>query len=275
MEDPVFTDISENANSTTVSEVSDSEENKGGDLFDHVHEDSASPFSITNTPENMDGSKENSEDSCNDSVASQHGSDGEDDSSSHHGAEEDYPQQQMDLMSPILEDKDEEDSIFESNLHFPPDFQFRQRQSTFTNSSTSLKFPLNNNSGETNNFQEDFEISVFVKVRTWVLLSIPYFKTTNQYVYPPNQWNTATHCFALNSAAGSQSLHLTPASVSRERGDLCCVEVPGISSFKWQYGASILIVAAINLFWEISLLLQLGRYYLVELVQLSLHFTIE
>lgn len=166
MEDPVFTDINENANSTTVSEVSDSEENKGADLFDHVHEDSASPFSITNNPENMDGSKENSEDSCNNSVASQHGSDGEDDSSSHHGAEEDYPQQQMDLMSPILEDKDEEGSMFESNLHFPPDFQFHQRQSTFTNSSTSLKFPLNNNSGETNNFQEDFEIFVFVKVRT-------------------------------------------------------------------------------------------------------------
>lgn len=166
MEDPVFTDINENANSTTVSEVSDSEENKGADLFEHVHEDSASPFSIPNNPENMDGSKENSEDSCNNSVASQHGSDGEDDSSSHHGAEEGYPQQQMDLMSPILEDKDEEGSMFESNLHFPPDFQFHQRQSTFTNSSTSLKFPLNNNSGETNNFQEDFEISVFVKVRT-------------------------------------------------------------------------------------------------------------
>ncbi|XP_030801530.1 chloride intracellular channel protein 5 isoform X1 [Camarhynchus parvulus] len=163
MEDPVFSDINENANNSSVSEVSDSEENKGGDLFDHVHEDSASPFSISNTPENMDGSKENSEDSCDNSVASQHGSDGEDDSSSHHGAEEGYPQQQMDLMSPILEDKDEEGSMFESNLHFPPDFQFRQRQSTYTNSSTSLKFPLNNNSGETNNFQEDFEISVFVK----------------------------------------------------------------------------------------------------------------
>lgn len=171
MEDPVFTDINQNVNTTTVSEVSDSEENKGADLFDHVHEDSASPFSITNTPENTDGSKENSEDSCNNSVASQHGSD---DTPSHHGAGEDYPQQQMDLMSPTLEDKDIEGSMFESNLHFPPDFQFRQRQSTYTNSSTSLKFPLNNNSEETNNFQEDFEISVFVKVRTWVLLSILY-----------------------------------------------------------------------------------------------------
>nr|XP_021382915.1 chloride intracellular channel protein 5 isoform X1 [Lonchura striata domestica] len=159
MEDPVFTQINQNTKDTTVSEVSDSEENKGGAFFHHVHEDSASPFSITNTPENMDGSKENSEDSCNNSVASQHGSDGEDDSSSHHGAEEDYPQQQMHLMSPALEDKDIEGTMFASNLHFPPDFQFRQRQS---NSSTSLKFPLNNN-GETNNFQEDLEISIFVK----------------------------------------------------------------------------------------------------------------
>lgn len=173
MEDPAFTDINQNANDTTVSEVSDSEENKGGDLSDHVHEDSASPFSITNIPENMDGSQKNSEDSCNDSVASQYGSDGEDDSSSHHGAEEDHPQQQMDLMSPTQEDEDIEGTMFESNLHFPPDSQFRQRQSTFTNSSTSLKFPLNNNFGETNNSQEDFEISIFVKVRTQVLLNIP------------------------------------------------------------------------------------------------------
>lgn len=172
MEDPVFTHINQNAKDTTVSEVSDSEENKGGAFFHHVCEDSASPFSIINTPENMDGSKENSEDSCNNSVASQHGSDREDDSSSHHGAEEDYPQQQMHVISPALEDKDIEGTMFESNLHFPPDFQFRQRQSTFTNSSTSLKFPLNNN-GETNNFQEDLEISIFVKVRTRVLLCIP------------------------------------------------------------------------------------------------------
>lgn len=173
MEDPGFTDINENANDTTVSEVSDSEENKGDDFSDHVPEDSASPFSFTNIPEKTDGSKENSEDSSNNSVASQCGSDREDDSSSHHGAEEDHPEQQMDLMSPTVEDKDVEGTMFESNLHFPPDFQFRQRQSTSTNSSTFLKFPLNNNSGETKNFQEDFDIYVFVKVRTWVLLSTP------------------------------------------------------------------------------------------------------
>lgn len=172
MEDPVFTDINQNADDTTVSEVSDSQENKESDLSDHLHEDSASPFSTTNIPENTDGSQKNSEDSCNDSVASQYGSDGEDDSSTHHGAEEDHPQQQMDPMSPFQEDKGIEGTVFESNLYFPPDFQFRQRQSTFTNSSTSLKFPLSNNSGETNNFREDFEISIFVKVRTQALLSI-------------------------------------------------------------------------------------------------------
>lgn len=173
MEDPAFTDINQNANDTTVSEVSDSEENRGGDLSDHVPEDSASPFSITNIPENTEGSKENSEGSCNDSVASQYGSDGENDSSSHRGAEEEQPQQQMDLMSPTLGDKEAEGTMFESNLRFPPDFQFRQRQSPSTNSSTSLKFPLNNNFGENNNFQEDAEITIFVKVRTWVFLSIP------------------------------------------------------------------------------------------------------
>ncbi|RMC17116.1 hypothetical protein DUI87_05693 [Hirundo rustica rustica] len=173
LEDPVFTDVSQNADDTTVSEVSDSEEKKV-DLSDHVPEDSASPFSIANIPENTDDSKENAEDSCNNSVASQYGSDGENDFSSHHGSEEDQPQQQMDLMSPTLEDKDVEGTMFESNPHFPPDFQFRQRQSNLTNSSTSLKFPLNNNFGETNSFQEDFEISIFVK---WIPVLI--FKNQN------------------------------------------------------------------------------------------------
>lgn len=174
MEDPIFTDINQNANNTTVPEISDSEEKKGGDLSDHVPEDLASPFSITSIPENTDGSKENSENSSNNSVASQYGSDGENDSLSHHGAEEDQPQQQMDLMSPTLEDKGAEGTMFERNLHFPLDFQLRQRQSTSANSSTSLKFPLNNNSGETNNSLEDFGISIFVKVRTQVLLSTQF-----------------------------------------------------------------------------------------------------
>ncbi|XP_027528449.1 chloride intracellular channel protein 5 isoform X1 [Neopelma chrysocephalum] len=174
MEDPAFTNISENVNDTSVCEVSDSEEDKGGHLYYHVHKDSASPSSIANIPENMNGSQENSEDSCSNSVASQHGDDGEDDSSFHHGAGEDdssshygagedHPYQQMDLMSPGLEEKHVEVMMLESNLHFPPDFQSHLRQSTFSNSSTSLKFPLNNNSGETNNFQEDFEIYIFVK----------------------------------------------------------------------------------------------------------------
>ncbi|KAJ7416316.1 hypothetical protein WISP_72357 [Willisornis vidua] len=177
MEDPVFTGTSQNVNETNVCEVSDSEEGKGDNLYDDVHEDSPSHSSITNIPENMDGSQENSEDSCSNSVASLHGddgenssshhrADGENDSSSPHGAGEDHPYQQMDLISPALEDTHVEGTMFESNLHFPPDFQLRQRQSTYSNSSTSLKFPLNNNSGETNNFQEDFEIYIFVKTPT-------------------------------------------------------------------------------------------------------------
>ncbi|XP_027519203.1 chloride intracellular channel protein 5 isoform X1 [Corapipo altera] len=174
MEDPVFTNISENVNDISVCEVSDSEEDKGGHLYYHVRKDSASPSSTANIPENMNGSQENPEDSCSNSVASQHGDYGEDDSSfhrgagqdgssSHCGAGEDHPYQQMDLMSPALEEKHVEVTMLESNLHFPPDFQSRLRQSTSSDSSTSLKFPLNNNSGETNNFQEDFEIYIFVK----------------------------------------------------------------------------------------------------------------
>ncbi|KFM14016.1 hypothetical protein AS27_12659, partial [Aptenodytes forsteri] len=143
--------------------IPDSEEDKGDNLYDHVHEDPASP-SITTIPENMDSSQEGSEGSCSNSVASQHGADGEDgSSSSHHGAEEDHPYQEMDLMSPTLEDKHVEGMMFESNMHFLPDFQLRRSQSTSSNSSTSIKFPLNNNFGEIDNFQEDHEIFMFVK----------------------------------------------------------------------------------------------------------------
>ncbi|KFQ65686.1 hypothetical protein N335_13080, partial [Phaethon lepturus] len=143
--------------------IPDSEEDKRNKLFDHVHEDPASPPSITAIPESMDSSQENSEDSCSNSVASQHGADGEGgSSSSHHGAEEDHPYQETDLMSPALEDKHIE-GMFESNMHFPPEFQLHQSQSTSSNASTSLKFPLNNNFGETDNFQEDYEIFMFVK----------------------------------------------------------------------------------------------------------------
>ncbi|PKU26792.1 chloride intracellular channel protein 5 isoform x1 [Limosa lapponica baueri] len=112
----------------------------------------------------MDRSQEGSEDSCRNSVASQHGADGEDGSSLfHHGAEEDHPYQEMDLISPTLEDKHVEGMMFESNMHFLPDIQLRRSQSISSNSSTSLKFPPNNNFGETDNFQEDFEIYLFVK----------------------------------------------------------------------------------------------------------------
>ncbi|KFQ99197.1 hypothetical protein Y956_03720, partial [Nipponia nippon] len=144
--------------------IPESEEDKENNLYDHVHEDPASPSSITTIPESMVSSQESSEDSCSNSVASQHGDDGDDgSSSSHHGAEEDHPYQEMDLMSPALEDKHEEGMMFESNIRFPLDFQLRRSQSTSSNSSTSLKFPLNNNFGETDNFHEDYEIFIFVK----------------------------------------------------------------------------------------------------------------
>ncbi|KFP38942.1 hypothetical protein N324_10638, partial [Chlamydotis macqueenii] len=141
----------------------DSEEDKPDNLYDRAHEDPASP-SITAIPESMDSSQESSEDSCSNSVASQHGADGEDGSSpSHHDTEEDHPYQEMDLMSPTPEDKHVEGMMFESNMHFPSDLQLRRSQSTSSNSPTSLKFPLNNNFGETDNFQEDYEIFMFVK----------------------------------------------------------------------------------------------------------------
>ncbi|KFZ48666.1 hypothetical protein N338_13111, partial [Podiceps cristatus] len=142
----------------------DSEEDKRDNLYDPVHEDPASPSSITTIPESMDDSQESSEDSCSNSVASEHGADAEDgSSSSHRGAEEDHLYHDVDLMSPTLEDKYGEDMMFEGNMHFPPDFQLRRSQSTSSNSPTSLKFPLNNNFRETDNFQEDSEIFIFVK----------------------------------------------------------------------------------------------------------------
>lgn len=174
MEDQVFTNVYQNVYDTNIYEIPDSQEDKRDHLYDHVHEDPASP-SITMIPESMDSSHESSEDSYSNSVASQHGTDREDGSSSHHGAEEDHPYQEMNLVSPALEDKHVEGMMFESNVHFPPDFQLRQSQSPSSNSSTSLKFPLNNNFGETDNFQEDYEIFIFVKVRAWRLLIIHWF----------------------------------------------------------------------------------------------------
>lgn len=170
MEDQVFTNVYQNVNTTNIYEIQDAKEDKRDNLYDHVHEDPASPSSTTTLPESMDSSQDSSEDSCSNSVAFQHGADGEDGSSSHHGAEEDRPYQEMDLMSPTLEDKHVEGRMFKSNMHFPLDFQLRRSPSTSSNSPTSLKFPLNNNFGETDNLQEDCEIFMFVKVRAWVLL---------------------------------------------------------------------------------------------------------
>jgi len=173
MEDQVFSNVYQKVNNTSIYEIPESEEHKVDNLYEHIHEDPVSPSSITSIPESMDSSQESSEDSSNNSVASQHGADEEDgSSSSHHGAEEDHPYQEMDVVSPTVEDKHTEGMMFESNMHFPPDFQLRRSQSTSSNSSTSLKFPLNNNFGETDNFQEDHEIFMFVKVRAWVLLRI-------------------------------------------------------------------------------------------------------
>ncbi|XP_009903599.1 chloride intracellular channel protein 5 isoform X1 [Dryobates pubescens] len=162
MEEHVFTNDYQNVN-TTIYEIPDSEEDKENNLHDHVHEDPASPSSITATLEMMDTCQESSEDSCSISMASQRGADAEDgSSSSHHSAEEDHPYQEIDLMSTTLEDKQAEDITFERNVHFPPDFQLRRSQGT-SSSSTSLKFPFNNNFGETDNIQEDCEIFMFVK----------------------------------------------------------------------------------------------------------------
>ncbi|KFU95110.1 hypothetical protein M959_15283, partial [Chaetura pelagica] len=142
--------------------IPDSEEDKGDNLYDHVHEDLVSPYSITTIPESMDSSQEGSEDSCSNSVASLHGPDGVDGSSSHHDVEEDHLYQDVDLINPTVEDK-QVDSMFESSMHLPPDFQLRRTQYTSSNYSTSFKFPHNNNFGETDNFQKDCEISLFVK----------------------------------------------------------------------------------------------------------------
>lgn len=171
MEEQVFINVYPNVNNTIIYEFPASKEDKQVNLYDHIHEDPASP-SIAAVPESMDCSHESSEDSYSNSVVSQHGADKEDGSSSYHGAVENHPYQKMDLLSPTLEAKHIEGMMFESNMHFPPGFQLRRSQSTSSNSSTSLKFPLNNNFGETDNFQEDYEIFMFVKVRAWVLLRI-------------------------------------------------------------------------------------------------------
>ncbi|KFP05477.1 hypothetical protein N300_02192, partial [Calypte anna] len=140
--------------------IPDSEEEKGDNFYNNVREDPP-PYSLTTIPESMDGSQEGSEDSCSNSATSQHGADREDGSSSHHGAEEYI--QEMDLGNPALEDKHIDDIVFPSNMRGSPGFLSRQTPITSSNSSMSLRFPLNNNLGETGNSKEDCEIYMFVK----------------------------------------------------------------------------------------------------------------
>ncbi|KAM6280236.1 chloride intracellular channel protein 5 isoform 1-T1 [Porphyrio hochstetteri] len=153
MEDQVYINVFQSINTTNIDEMPGSEEEKGDNLYDHVHEDPASP-AIAAIPESMDSIQESSEDSCSNSVASQH-EDDEDNGSSDNDAEED---QEMDLTRPAPEDEHTEGMMFE-NMHF----QLRRSQNTSSNTSTSLRFPLNNNFRETDNFQEDYTIFLFVK----------------------------------------------------------------------------------------------------------------
>lgn len=223
MEDQVFTNGYQNVN-TTMYVILESEEDKENHLHDHVHEDPASLSFIT-TPETKDNCQESSEDSCGISVTSHHGADVEDGSSSqhepdvehespssHHGAKEKHPGQEMNLVSINLEDKQAEDVMFERNTHFPPDFQLHWSQSTY-NSSTSLKFPLNNNCGENDDFQEDCEIFMFVKVRAWLLLGVTLaFNFKSMHV---SSKSLKHHCPLLFPqlcclcAAGRKSIHLS------------------------------------------------------------------
>ncbi|XP_025895760.1 chloride intracellular channel protein 5 isoform X2 [Nothoprocta perdicaria] len=164
MENKNFTNVNQNVN-TNIYEIPESEEDKEDLLNGHVREDLASPSSPTTNAESMDLDEETPEDSRSNSVASQHHGIEEEDgsSSSHHGAEDYQYQEEMDLMSPSQEDKHVRERMFENSMLLPTSFQLRRSQSTSSNSAASIKFPLNNNLGETDNFQEDYEIHMFVK----------------------------------------------------------------------------------------------------------------
>lgn len=161
MEDQTATYINQNVNDTNIYEMPDSEEDKGDHLYDRVPEDPASPSSTATIPEMMDLSQDCNEGSRSSSVASQHGSDGESSSSSERSAADEHLYQDVDQMSPAQEDKP---MTFESSGFCPPGFHLRRSQSTST-SPTSLKFPHGSNIGENDNFEEDYEIFMFVKVR--------------------------------------------------------------------------------------------------------------
>lgn len=172
MENQISTSIDQNVNDTSIFEIPDYEEDKGDHLYNHIAENPASPSSTTTDAEMMDCSQESPENSRSNSVASQHEADGEIGSSSEHSAEDDHPFQGMDPMSPTQEDKDVEDRTFENNIFCPPGFQLRRSQSNSSNSPTSLKFPHSSNLRETDNFEEDYEIFLFVKVRAWMLFRV-------------------------------------------------------------------------------------------------------
>ncbi|XP_034622548.1 chloride intracellular channel protein 5 isoform X1 [Trachemys scripta elegans] len=138
-------------------EIPDSEEAKEDHLYEEVHEDPTSP-SPTTTPESMDISRSNS-------VSSQQGADGEDGSaSSQQGAEEDqHRQEEMEMMSPRPNDECVERMVFGNKIPSPTGFSLRKSPVTSPTFPTSTRFPANNNLGETDNFQKECEIFLFVK----------------------------------------------------------------------------------------------------------------
>ncbi|XP_050806810.1 chloride intracellular channel protein 5 isoform X1 [Gopherus flavomarginatus] len=146
-------------------EIPDSEEAKEDLLYEQVHEDPASPSSTT-TPESMDIScQESPGHSHSNSVSSQQGADGEDGSaSSQQGAEEDqHRQEEMEMMSPRPSDERVERMVFGNNIPSPTGFSLRKSPGTSPTFPTSTRFPANNNLGETDNFQKECEIFLFVK----------------------------------------------------------------------------------------------------------------
>ncbi|CAM5131129.1 unnamed protein product [Natator depressus] len=165
MENAGFTNIYENIENTGLYEIPDSEEAKEDHLYEQVHEDSASPSSTT-TPESMDIScQESPEHSRSNSVSSQQGADGEDGSaSSQQGAEEDqHRQEEMEMMSPRPSDECVERMVFGNKIPSPTGFSLRKSPGTSPTFPTFTRFPANNNLGETDNFQKECEIFLFVK----------------------------------------------------------------------------------------------------------------
>ncbi|XP_077668554.1 uncharacterized protein LOC144262537 [Eretmochelys imbricata] len=170
MENVGFTTIYENIENAGLYEIPDSEEAKEDHLYEQVHEDSASPSSTT-TPESMDIScQESPEHSRSNSVSSQQAADGEDGSaSSQQGAEEDqHRQEEMEMMSPRPSDESVERMVFGNKIPSPTGFSLRKSPGTSPTFPTFTRFPANNNLGETDNFQKECEIFLFVK---WAVMT--------------------------------------------------------------------------------------------------------